>query len=290
MDSTRTSVITGPLPPLLAILIFGSAWADTASRRWQRYALRSCSARRLGVNKATTPHVFVMGSLPLPSDPLRLPALEEMLAHRDLVVVPPLGQGSSSNMTSYPYEEAWRIVEERFGGANFLLLLDFRSYVNVPFMVHTLLPGLPQVSLYAGCLLDETLFDVDSPSRKYLWRRRTPLFAHGMGVLISRDVARFLADYAARTVLRRADLPVDVALGMWVQPLEGVVYESVHVHFHEWPLQPSETELELPTVGDAGSQLSNDIMRLPSGSSAVVFPMTRERWRRLDPWTCSLRW
>ncbi|CAE8712866.1 unnamed protein product, partial [Polarella glacialis] len=57
--------------------------------------------------------------------PLRRKAAEEILRHRDLEVVAPAGREVSR---TYSYEKAWRIVEERFGGADFLLMLDHRSY------------------------------------------------------------------------------------------------------------------------------------------------------------------
>jgi hypothetical protein len=110
----------------------------------------------------------------------------------------------------------------------------------------------------------------------YLWRRRSPLYAHGMGFIISGDVARYVADMARNVPLREHDVPSDVAYGMWLQPLEDLAYESVHSHFHTWPPvetgEPDVFHISLPITS----------------SSAVVFPMTTRRWRRFDARTCTL--
>ena len=34
--------------------------------------------------------------------------------------------------------------------------------------------------------------------RRYLWRRRAPVFAHGLGIVLSADVARFIAELALK--------------------------------------------------------------------------------------------
>jgi len=268
--------------PQLAVCIFGSAWADMHLRRLLRAALRSCAAEHLGVRAA--PHVFVMGPLPKPGNPLRRDAVREMLQKRDLAVARPgasgfdTGFGGSSIVVNatYAYVDAWRIVEERFGGADFLLMLDHRSFANVPAIVHMVLPRLPREKLYLGCLIDETFYGnclgMGNSRCDYLWRRRTPLFAHGMGFVISADVARFVSDMGSKMSLRKHDIPVDAAFGMWIQLLEGLSYESVHGLFHEW----------------AGGGVDSKVSQPLSASSSIVFPMTAERWRYFDAFTCTL--
>ncbi|CAE8596557.1 unnamed protein product [Polarella glacialis] len=217
-----------------------------------------------------------MGSMPAAKSPLRRKAAEEILRHRDLEVVAPAGREVSR---TYSYEKAWRIVEERFGGADFLLMLDHRSYVNVPLLVHHWLPSQPKTGLYQGCMLDQSLFGMTSskePTRgAYLERRRAPMFAHGMGILVSADVAQFTSELASRIPLRSADIPADVAFSMWVQPLERLRLESTHESFHTWP----------DGVALGGVDLGQPL----SPMSAVVFPMTLQRWSRFDATTCTLQ-
>eukprot|EP00747_Dinoflagellata_sp_TGD_P103317 gnl/TRDRNA2_/TRDRNA2_168920_c2_seq1.p1 gnl/TRDRNA2_/TRDRNA2_168920_c2~~gnl/TRDRNA2_/TRDRNA2_168920_c2_seq1.p1 ORF type:complete len:706 (+),score=119.54 gnl/TRDRNA2_/TRDRNA2_168920_c2_seq1:264-2120(+) len=189
---------------------------------------------------------------------------------------------------AHAYADAWHIVEERFGGADYLLLADHRSFVNVPALVHILVPVLPAKGLYLGCLIDETLYGVGgdgcgdaeagshcSTRRDYLWRRRAPMFAHGMGFLVSADLAKTVADFAKISTLKASHLPADVAFGVWLQAIEGTKYESAHLHFHLWPGSAS---------GGDNERLEQPITDM----STVVFPMTVERWRHFDARTCTL--
>jgi len=286
-------------PPRLALVIFGSRWENFKMRQLLRKSLRSCSSPRLGVHNV--PHVFMMGALPEVHDSLRRSAASEVLHKGDLAVLQMLtaevqntsiaghegayfGSGiyARANAT-YAYASAWRVVEERFGGADYLLMMDHRSFVNVPFIMQILLPRFPLTKMYAGCLVDETFYGhcrgKGETRCDYLWRRRAPLFAHGMGFIVSSDVARFVADMYRHTPLRTADLPADIAFGMWVQPLEDLLYESVHKHFHGWP----------SFSGQLGGDEQELIFPQPlSEGSALVFPMSPERWRRFDGRTCTL--
>lgn len=230
-----------------------------------------------------------MVALPPAGEPRRETAVREMLFHRDLVVATPRSDASSVvGGATYAYEDAWRVAEERFGSADYFLFLDHRTYVNVPYLLHVILPTMPRARVYSGCLLDETLFSLEGPRSRYLRRRRTPLFAHGMGILISADVARFVADMAAQAPLRRADIPADVAFGMWVQPMEGLIYESVHEYFHEWPRGWPGGAGGGPDIGVGSGEDAADVTRPPSKESVIVFPMTRSRWRHFRASTCTL--
>eukprot|EP00929_Paragymnodinium_shiwhaense_P046413 TRINITY_DN23627_c0_g3_i1.p1 TRINITY_DN23627_c0_g3~~TRINITY_DN23627_c0_g3_i1.p1 ORF type:complete len:576 (+),score=134.98 TRINITY_DN23627_c0_g3_i1:56-1729(+) len=90
---------------------------------------------------------------------------------------------------------------------------------------------------------------------------------------------------AARVPLRARDVPVDVAFGYWVQSLEGLGYHSVHENFHEWPGSNGR-------YGDTPGlswEEGYDFTMKPSENSAVVFPMTVERWQvKFSGRTCSL--
>jgi len=73
--------------PVLAICVFGSRWRDDKLRRHLRNSLKSCTSQRLAVAQDRVAWVFVMGLLPPPEDPLREPAIKEVLRHRDLVSI-----------------------------------------------------------------------------------------------------------------------------------------------------------------------------------------------------------
>ena len=133
----------------LAILIFGSRWQDFRLRAHLRAALRR--AKSNFDFKSSFEWLFVMAQLPADWS-LHL-ALRETLLRRDLVTlgparIPRQSQAAKARPTRsthrkledergghrgcYRYEEAWRLVEERWIGVDFVLLLDHRSYVNVP--------------------------------------------------------------------------------------------------------------------------------------------------------------
>ncbi|CAJ1353093.1 unnamed protein product [Effrenium voratum] len=249
--------------PRLAILIFGSRWEQPRMRRLQRRSLQLCSP---------VPFLFVMGELP--PGKLRARALKELLRYQDLVHLRgPFRDGI------YPYEHSWSLVEERFGSAEYLLLLDHRSFVNVP-KVLQLLETLPSERVLQGCLLEELLFadQGDTGRRKYLWRRRSPYFPHGMGFIISKDVAKFLQDMARHVPLRQAESPVDLALGTWLQLLEDMHFFPAEEHFHELPL----------SKGLLSSDGSVELRRPLAPQTAVAWPMTLGLWRRFDPESCQL--
>ncbi|CAE8629656.1 unnamed protein product [Polarella glacialis] len=265
--------------PTLAICIFGSTWNDAQMRWHLRRSLESCSSQHLGVREGRVKHLFVMGSMPSKMDPLRAPAASELLRHRDIATIQ-LRNKSSESQSSY--SQGWRLVEERFGGADFILFLDHRSFVNVPFILHKIIPELPTQSVIQGMMLDETFFGPcslkDTGRCGYLMRRRAPTFPHGMGFLVSSDVAKFVSEMEARVPLRQADVPADVAFGMWVQTLEDVPLESDISHFHEFP----------DDSGISGEKVT-ELRRPLSGESTVVFPMSPEKWRQFfDAPTCTL--
>ena len=146
----------------LAVLIFGSRWQDSRLRGHLRHALSSVkhslqaqmgsSGNADSAIEADFAWLFVMTELPM--DWLRHLALREILLRRDLVTLGPArlprlsrsaketrkAAGASRQEQDfaarqggcYRYEEAWRLVEERWRQADFVLLLDHRSYVNVP--------------------------------------------------------------------------------------------------------------------------------------------------------------
>eukprot|EP00971_Amphidinium_carterae_P096988 1920035-Amphidinium_carterae.1 len=101
-----------------------------------------------------------MSPLPHVSKPqLRSMAIKEMVRHHDIAFGRPASASPHwSSNASYAYEDAWRIVLERFGGSSYIMLQDYRSFVNVPFVVHYLLPKFPLTGVYFGFLMDETLF------------------------------------------------------------------------------------------------------------------------------------
>ncbi|CAK0804464.1 unnamed protein product [Prorocentrum cordatum] len=276
----------------LAICVFGSGWEDRRLRERLRSALRSCSALAGG---AGAPHVFVMPPLPDAGHPLRAAAAEEAVGEGDLDVAPRFEGLHGAARPAYAYTQALHIVEERFGEVEFLLLADHRAYVNVPLLLRAVLPSLRPPGVYTGCFLDETLFNTggapDDDSQclhlsqcrvAYLRRRRAPMFAHGMGFIVSADLALAVADMAAQTPLRSADVAADVSFGMWAQVLEGTSHESLHEAFHEWPRG------ELADVGVSVEGGGLDVSRPPSGTSMVVWPMTLERWDHFELSTCSL--
>lgn len=281
--AAAAAAAVGAAPLRLAILVFGSAWtpADAALRRRLRAALRTCSSRAFGVSGVR--YAFLMAALPRKDEGRRREAAEEVLEQGDVIVQASTGIRDSSRY--YDYAKAWDIVEERFGGASHLLLMDHRSFVDVPFLVHVILPELPPRRVYAGSLLEPTLYGFGSQRNPYLMRRRAPMFAHGMGFIISSDVAQFVAEAERHVPLRRHDLPMDLAFGIWVQSLEDLWYHTYHMHFHMWPGQDTKgSKHDYPTRGDP--LLSQPL----TTSSALVFPMTPERWlQRFQPLTCSLR-
>ena len=151
-------------PLKLAILVFGSRWHDFKLRAYMRRAMgqvkhdletkHSDPQASWASLSADFEWLFVMTQLP--GDWRRHLALREILLRRDLVALGParLPRESQSaenagkvrpvhEVGCYRYEEAWRLVEERWGGADFLLLLDHRSYANVPRLL-TQMPGWPR--------------------------------------------------------------------------------------------------------------------------------------------------
>jgi len=220
-----------------------------------------------------------MGLLPPLEDPLREPAIKEVLRHRDLVSL----RSVSVDEAVYDYSQGWRLVEELHGGADYLLFLDHRSFVNVPLLLHALIPKLPATKVIQGCLLDETLFGLCNGQGDtrcdYLWRRRAPRFPHGMGFILSSDVAKFISEMGQRVPLRQVDIPADVALGMWIQSLEDLEYDSVEKHFHEFPV----------AVGGISNEGQLELRSPLSEASAVVWPMSALLWRNtFNAQTCSL--
>eukprot|EP00913_Durusdinium_trenchii_P002550 g2359.t1 len=182
--------------------------------------------------------------------------LAEMLAElglqKDMVILRSQADGS------YGYEHAWPIVEDQFGSADFVLFLDHRSFVNVNVILQ-LVEQLPQQKVMQGCLLEES----------YLWRRRAPFFPHGMGFVMSKDVAKFLSEMAKKVPLRQAEMPVDVAVGMWVQLLEA-------------------TPIKAQGFGVLSEQDSLELRRHPTPQTAVAWPMGPRWWETFDPQTCQL--
>lgn len=275
-----------PTPPELSICIFGSQWENIELRGHLRRALRACNVAHLVDEEV--PHVFLMESLPSIGHDLRASAVREMLLEKDLVEVSPVQ--APLNRTLYAYQAAWRFVEELFGGSNFILLLDHRSYVNVPLLQRALLPQLPKERLYAGCLLDYTLFPecVDSgrgPGRcDYIARRRAPMFSHGMGFIVSKDVAQHVHTLSQMVPLRFNDVPADMAYAMWVQAMEDLHVHTVHAHFHEWPKSDSDEGVPWDLTRSGTIDVSQPL-RL---GSLVVFPMTTQRWADFEAPMCLL--
>lgn len=226
--------------------------------------------------------LFVMEALPTPGQESRQAAVAEMLVHGDIA----LSSLKSSHTSGSPASaaqtilSAWRAIQERFGTSEYILFLDHRSYVNVPFLFNGLLPALPREKIYVGCMIEPNLFQPCGADTLcgYLKRRRAAMFAHGMGFLVSRDVMEFISDMSSWFPLREYDMPADVAFGMWVQPFEDLVYNSQHVSFHMW----SDASV---TRDD---QSSHVLSQLVSPESIVVFPMTRFRWTLFDDKTCTL--
>ncbi|CAK8991890.1 Hypothetical protein (Fragment) [Durusdinium trenchii] len=210
-----------------------------------------------------------MGKTP-PGPRKRQRALEEFLRQKDMVILRSQADGS------YGYEHAWPIVEEQFGSADFVLFLDHRSFVNVNVILQ-LVEQLPQQKVMQGCLLEESLF-AHGDKRSYLWRRRAPFFPHGMGFVMSKDVAKFLSEMAKKVPLRQAEMPVDVAVGMWVQLLEDMNFVSHQELFHELPVR----------FGVLSEQDSLELRRHPTPQTAVAWPMGPRWWETFDPQTCQL--
>merc|ERR1712137_93168 len=65
--------------------------------------------------------------------------------------------------------------------------------------------------------------------REFLRRHHAPLFVDGAAIVVSEDVARFVA--YAPSPLRTSALPADDLLfGMWVVPIEGLEYHSLDIN------------------------------------------------------------
>lgn len=79
----------------------------------------------------------------------------------------------------YAYELSWQLVLEHFGATDYVLLLDHRAFVNVQQVLKTL-KELPSSRVLQGYLLEEHAFK-DEALRRYLQRRRSAVFPHGMG-------------------------------------------------------------------------------------------------------------
>lgn len=211
-----------------------------------------------------------MGRVPLGKPRRR--AVEELMRHRDMTALRYAADGS------YAYEEAWPLVEEHFGHADFVLCLDHRSFVNVKVLLQ-LLERLPMQRMIQGNLLDESVFDPDDARRKYLWRRRAASFPHGMGFVLSNDVAKFIAEMSKKLPLRQAETPVDVALGFWIQLLEDVSFQHFPEHFHELPMRSQQL---------LSSETSMELRRNTTAHTVVTWPMGPRWWRHFDPGACHL--
>jgi len=211
-----------------------------------------------------------MGHLP-PKKQKRRVALEEFLKHRDMTILRSQVDGS------YAYEEAWPLIQEHFGSADFVLFLDYRAFVNVQVMLQ-MLDELPSTRLIQGVILDETSFGSADPRRNFLWRRRAGAFPHGMGFLMSRDVATFLSEMAKKFPLRQAETPADVALGFWLQLLEDLQVFHSPERFHELPVRHNVLSV------DGSVELRQQVTTL----TAVAWPMGPSGWRHFDDRTCQL--
>ena len=168
-------------------------------------------------------------------------------------------------------------MEEQFGGSEYLLLMDRLSYVNVPMMMHLVLPSLPSTSVYAGCFMEKSMFGSCKQSNSTGWcshfgHGRVPIFAHGMGFLVSADVARGVAHNAKRMELATRHLPPDVAYGVWVQPLEGIQYKHM-VLFEEIPQEELFAALLFPMDWLLWQKLFQvDTCQLGTGRENLWFP------------------
>ncbi|CAE7224597.1 GALT3 [Symbiodinium sp. CCMP2456] len=306
-------------PLKLAILIFGSRWQDFRLRAQLRralslmkYNLGSKSSESSGkALQADFQWLFVMTRL-LPDTRVHA-AYREILVHRDMMRLGPSRLPRSSQAAQkagkvrkeheigcYRYEEAWRLVEERWGGADFVLLLDHRSYINVPqLLAH--MPRWPRHRLMHGVLLDESVFAGER--RMYLWRRRAAVFAHGMGIVVSADVARFVAELALEADgLSQVDVPADVAFGQWVQLLEDMEYSPAE-DFWELPISASSLALSADmtlawpmTLGHWRSYNATDSARAPATKASSV-TLDMDCWKgmggRAESWylvCCDLGW
>jgi hypothetical protein len=202
--------------------------------------------------------------------------VEELVLERDFLIVPkdhlPPYARNASTIHRIQRASVWLRARYTF---KHLLLLDYRTFVNIPNMVHVLLPQFPRPRLYLGSMLDIGYFGWNtSPRGQFLSRARIPFFAHGMAVVLSADLVAVLANFRASL---RTDVPFDIGLGLVLQPVEDLEYAAVYKYFHGHP-------------GDL-SHPDPDIARFAhecrGASSIAVFNMTLPRWRAL-PEKCDL--
>ncbi|CAK9020803.1 Hypothetical protein (Fragment), partial [Durusdinium trenchii] len=96
---------------------------------------------------------------------------------------------------------------------------------------------------------------------------KVPIFAHGMGFLISADLAEMLAELGLSLKLRGND---DMLFGLWLRSIE-------HMHFlHYWPWFYDHKDF-------------GGLFSLPCDKAAVVtHRMTFERWKTFDRLNCHI--
>ena len=151
---------------------------------------------------------------------------------------------------------------------NFVAFSDDESFISVPHLFQ-LAATLPAERLYAGNVISTFQFKgqtLERPTRdvaSYVTSAsRAPLFAQGMGFLVSRDIAEMILKTGLQAEMFGPD---DALLGMWLRSVEDLRIINLPERFVEHE-------------GELGSAFA----RPCTGEAVIVHRMTPERWQRFD--------
>lgn len=228
-------------PHARLLLLVTSVWRNFQRRRLLRKAMQWC---RMHVDPAT-PVVwrFLLGDAPAPF--MRRGA-EEAAAHDDMLLVGGPDELSYGHVgDAYELRDANPEITKLVLGIrlflatlrfDFLLVADDDSFVSLPTAME-LLDLLPSERVYVGNFIDTVPQRWDERKQKvraeysvnlYLSApSKVPTFAHGMGFIVSWDVARLIGDMGLSLKSRGND---DMLLGVWLRSVEHLYY------LHYWPM------------------------------------------------------
>ena len=118
--------------------------------------------------------------------------------------------------------------------------MDDDTYVGFEPLLD-LLKVLPKERVYMGNMIDTALMNHaipgqiarGEPAAVYLTSYQAPIFAHGMGFLISKDVAEHVVTASASGVPLKSRIADDVGFGVWLQNIEFLHYLNYRVVIHD---------------------------------------------------------
>eukprot|EP00929_Paragymnodinium_shiwhaense_P046405 TRINITY_DN23627_c0_g1_i2.p1 TRINITY_DN23627_c0_g1~~TRINITY_DN23627_c0_g1_i2.p1 ORF type:complete len:578 (-),score=117.08 TRINITY_DN23627_c0_g1_i2:2-1735(-) len=265
------------------LLLFTSVWRNRQRRRLLRAAVQQCS---LAVEADDVAWRFLLGQAPPEAEAIRL-AAEEASRHDDLLLLNVPDEMRYAHIgdayeLQEPHPELVKIVValrylKRTLDFKYVLLADDDSFVNVPAAVE-LTRLLSPERVYIGNMIDTVPQRWDAKLQKikpeytvniYLSQAtKVPVFAHGLGFMISADIGHLVADVGLHFKKKGND---DMLFGVWLRSIEHLYFLHYWIWFHDhWEFDGVFSIKECDPA------------------AVVVHRMTPERWRTFNPHECHL--